>query len=77
MNDFFKIWTIVNIVNQIVQNFLTAGGPSVNPLIVANEASKELQRKVSAGFLPEDVLKEHQDVIRDAILYHPAIQNIL
>ena len=76
LEKFFKIWTIVNTVWEIVDNFLKAGGASVNPLIVANEASKEIQRKVAAGFLPKNVLDDHQKIIQGAILFHPAIQNV-
>jgi len=76
MTEFAKWWTIFNIVWQIVANFTAAGGPSVNPLIVANETGKELVRKVASGFLPADILTGYPDIIQAAIDAHPAIQNI-
>ena len=76
MTEFAKWWTIFNIVWQIVANFTNAGGPSVNPLIVANETGKELVRKVASGFLPADILTGYPDIIQAAIDAHPAIQNI-
>lgn len=75
MNEFFKWWTIANTVWGIVNNFVTAGGPSPNPTIVAQEASKELERKVYAGFLPPSTLDGKDAIISTAIDYHPAIQN--
>jgi hypothetical protein len=75
MNEFFKWYTIAQIVFQTVANFVNAGGPSVNPILVANEAQKELKRGVAAGFLPADVLDDSASVIQAAIQYHPAVQN--
>jgi hypothetical protein len=76
MNEILKYLTIANLVGQIIQNFLNAGGPSVNPLIVANEVSKELERRVANGFLPSDILDDHESIIQAAIDYHPSIPNI-
>jgi hypothetical protein len=75
VKDFFKFWTIANTVWQIVNNFVTAGGPSVNPQIVAQETSKDLKRRVEAGYLPKSILVDHEDIIREAIDNHPHVQN--
>ncbi len=75
MNDFFKWWTIANTVWQIVNNFVQAGGPSVNPETVAQETAKELTRKVYDGYLPASILDGSADIIAEAIDNHPAIQN--
>lgn len=75
MTDFLKYWTIINSVWQIVNNFISAGGPAVNREVVTNEVSKDLNRKVEAGYLPKDVLDGHLDVIKQALDYHPAVSN--
>jgi len=73
MREFLKWFTIARMVSQIVQNFIDAGGPSVNPVVVANEVSKELVRKVAAGYLPADMLDWHEEIIQEAIALHPDI----
>lgn len=73
--EFFKFWTIANTVWQIVNNFVTAGGPSVNGTIVAQEASKDLKRRVEQGYLKPSVLDGHEEIIAEAIDNHPLIQN--
>lgn len=75
MSEILKILTIANIVAQIIQNFLNAGGPSFQPSTIANEASKEIQRKVATGYLPADVLDGHEQIIQQSLCYHPLIAN--
>jgi hypothetical protein len=75
MNDFFKWWTIANTVWGIVDNFVKAGGPAVNPATVAQEAVKDLNRRVYAGYLPSSILDDHEAIIQTAIDNHPLIQN--
>lgn len=75
MKDFFKWWTIANTVWEIVNNFVKAGGPGINPTIVAQEASKDLQRRVFSGYLSPSILDDHETVIQTAIDNHPLIQN--
>jgi hypothetical protein len=75
MKDFFKWWTIANTVWEIVNNFIKAGGPSVNASIVAQETAKDLRRRVEQGFLPAYTLDDVENIIQTAIDNHPLIQN--
>src|ERR1700675_4888559 len=73
--NFFKLWTIANTVWTIINNFVVAGGPSVNASVVAIEASKDLKRRVEQGFLKPSILVDHEALIQEAIDNHPLIQN--
>lgn len=75
MKEFFKWWTIANTVWEIVSNFTKAGGPGINSDLVAQEAYKEIERRVFSGFLPKDTLNGVGEIIATAIDNHPAIQN--
>ena len=75
MKEFFKWWTIANTVWQIVNNFVQAGGPGINPTVVAQETAKDLNRRVFDGYLPPDTLVGADEIIQTAIDNHPLIQN--
>jgi hypothetical protein len=73
MNDFMKYFTIARLVEQIIGNFINAGGPAPNPQVVGEEVRKELVRKVASGHLPEEFLEDHENIIAAAIESHPGI----
>jgi hypothetical protein len=75
VNDFFKFWTIANVVWGIVNNFVSSGGPAPNAALLAQEAAKEIDRRVYAGFLPPSIAEGKDAIIQTAVDYHPAVQN--